>query len=182
VATHSVLAHAPHFLLGLLVGLVYVKRVSKGEASASSSALREIAVVASVILILLILSTPLDGFFSVPFGRYNFPVVPILIAWLILETPRTRLARAALDVAPLHWLGVLAFGVYVYHYPCLRAVGGIMERGGLSVADHWALFGVVSFVLTIVVAGLSYAVIETPIAHLARPRRGQPRSTVLTAS
>jgi peptidoglycan/LPS O-acetylase OafA/YrhL len=183
VATHSLFAHAPHFLLGLLAGLVYVRRISSAEtpASAWAAALREVAVCAAVVVILLILSTPLDDWFSIPYGRYNFPVVPLLITWLILEIPRTRLARSALDFAPLHWLGVISFGVYVYHYLCLLAVGAVMERAGFSAAEHWAMFGATSLVLTIVVAGLSFVALERPIARLARPREGRQRAAVLTA-
>jgi peptidoglycan/LPS O-acetylase OafA/YrhL len=57
-----------------------------------------------------------------------------------------------------------------------------MERAGLSVVEHWAVFGAASLALTIVVAGVSFVAIETPLAHLMRPREGQPRGAVLTAS
>lgn len=184
VATHSLLAHAPHFLLGLLAGLIYVRRISRPDTPVGGgpSIAREIAVVTVGAAILLILSTPLDQWFSVPYGRYNFPFVPIAIAWLILETPRTRVVRALLDAPPLHWLGVISFGVYVYHHPCQRVIGALMARNGLSIADHWAVFGATSFALTVIVASLSFAAIESPILYLAKRRQQRHQALALSAS
>jgi len=183
VATHTLLAHAPHFLLGLLAGLIYVKRISNAATSAERpSTFREVAVCATVGVILLILSTPLDEWFAVPYGRYNFPFVPLMIAWLILEIPRTHLARSVLDVAALHRLGVISFGVYVYHHPCLRVTGSVMERAGFSIVEHWAVFGAASLALAIVVASASFVAIEAPLLQLARRREQRQHAAVLSAS
>jgi peptidoglycan/LPS O-acetylase OafA/YrhL len=49
-----------------------------------------------------------------------------------------------------------------------------------SIADHWAVFGVTSFALSIV-ASLSFAAIESPILYLAK-RRQQRQQAALSAS
>ena len=173
VATHSVLAHAPHFLLGLLAGLVYVRRVAGGGAAAGTGmrlAVGELSVWLAALVILVILATPLDDWFSIPYGRYNLPVVPLLITWIILEAPRTRLARWVLDAAPLRLLGVISYGVYVYHYPGMQAVQKAMEAAGLPVGHHWAVFAAASLALAIIVSALSFRLLEAPLARVGRRR------------
>jgi peptidoglycan/LPS O-acetylase OafA/YrhL len=175
VATRSVLAHAPHFLIGILTGLVYVRRAKLGVHDRLDRATwrSEGLVWLAMISIVAILTTPLaeSRWFSIPFGRYNLPMVPLLIAWIVLETPRTRLARALFDAAPLRWLGLISFGVYIYHHPVLNAVAKLMDRQGLSITDHAVLYGGVSLLLTIVVSGLSYVLMEAPLMRLVKRMR-----------
>lgn len=175
VATRSVLAHAPHFLIGILTGLVYVRRAGLGvhDAPDRETWRSEGLVWLAMAAIVVILTTPLaeSPGFSIPFGRYNLPVVPLLIAWIVLETPRTRLARAVFDAAPLRWLGLISFGVYIYHHPVLNAVAKLMDRQGLSIGEHAALYGGASLLLTIAVSALSYVLMEAPLVRLVKRRR-----------
>jgi peptidoglycan/LPS O-acetylase OafA/YrhL len=77
---------------------------------------------------------------------------------------------------------VISFGVYVYHHPCQRVIGALMARNGMSVTDHWAVFGAASFALTIIVAALSFAAIESPLLYLAKRRQQRQQAVALSTS
>jgi peptidoglycan/LPS O-acetylase OafA/YrhL len=173
VATHSLLAHVPVFLLGLLAAVLYVN----GERE-RGGVLLELSVWAAAIAVLLILSTPLADRLEMPYGRYVFPIVPLLIMWIILAAPRTYLARGILESPPLRLLGVISFGIYVYHYPAMELMEGVMRRGGAGVQDNPWLFGVSSLVLTVAVAAVSFVLIESPLLGLGRPAPQPGRAPV----
>lgn len=169
VATHSLLAHVPIFLLGLLTAVIYVN-----SDRARGGVVLELSVWAAAIAVLVILSTPLADRLEMPYGRYVFPIVPLLIMWIVLAAPRTHLARAILEAPPLRSLGIISFGIYVYHYPAMELVDGIMRRGGVSVQDQPAMFGAGSMVVTLAVAAVSYILIEAPLLRLGRQPAPEP--------
>jgi peptidoglycan/LPS O-acetylase OafA/YrhL len=76
------------------------------------------------------------------------------------------LARA-LRVAPLRWLGLVSYGVYLWHWPVYVVVDG--RRTGL---EGWSLVAV-RVAVTLVFATASYVLVEQPV------RRGRPVSRAL---
>jgi peptidoglycan/LPS O-acetylase OafA/YrhL len=72
-----------------------------------------------------------------------------------------RFARV-LSVKPLHFLGTISYGIYLWHWPIIVYVTG--TRTGLS---QWPL-DILRVVLTLVVSTASYYLVERPIrqAHL----------------
>ena len=58
---------------------------------------------------------------SVP-GRYLFPWMPALAAIVVITAPFGPIARKTLDVWPLRWLGLISYGVYIFHVPCMQVV------------------------------------------------------------
>jgi peptidoglycan/LPS O-acetylase OafA/YrhL len=163
----------PHFLMGAVAGLFLAHRGQRDLAAGSGRGgwLLEASVWITAALILIVLSTSLDERFSIPFGRYNLPWVPVLITWLIVAAPRTVLARAVLEAPPLRWLGVVSYGVYVYHYLALQAAARLLRMAGADISDYWLLFGVASLIVTIVIAGASHRWLEAPIM---RRRQANP--------
>lgn len=73
--------------------------------------------------------------------------------------PHRLVLTTVLSWRPLVWLGLVSYGVYLYHWPI--DVWLDTDRTGL---DGWALFGVQT-ALTLVVAALSYRFVEQPIRH-----------------
>jgi peptidoglycan/LPS O-acetylase OafA/YrhL len=182
VATHSVLAHVPHFLLGMLAGLAFARRNMSDAVAVTPSILRELSVWLAGLAVLVVLSTTVGDWLSVPYGRYHFPFVPLLLMWIILEAPRTSAARRFLEAWPLRRLGIISFGVYVYHYPAMDFSQTLLHRFGLSVSRNWAVFGLVSLALSIAVAAVSYLLIESPLVRLSRPRqRTRPAEAMAVA-
>jgi peptidoglycan/LPS O-acetylase OafA/YrhL len=164
---YSLLAHLPHFLLGTLTAWMFAvwrPRPAEGSWGGAADAVLWIA----AILVFVVLATPFDDVLRIPHGRYNLPFVPLLLCVVILLVPRTATGRVVFDSAPFRGLGAVSFGVYLYHLPIQHVTARVMERVSLAVPDHALLFGAASLVATIVVATLSYWIVERPIVRLAR--------------
>ena len=169
VFTYSLLAHLPHFLLGVLGG--------GGHAALQAARRRHFFAVQggveggvwiAAVLVFVILATPLDSQLSIPFGRYNLPVVPVLLTLIVLGTSHTILLRALLELTPVRWLGQVSYGVYIYHLPILNVVGRRMQNYGLEVKEHWLVLLVVALALTLAMAALSFYLVERPIFRRMR--------------
>lgn len=167
--TYSLLAHLPHFLLGMATSRLFVARSrSSVPGTAPKPWLSEALLAASLAAILVILSTPIDALLQIPFGRYNLPYLPLLLCAVIALTPGTALGRQLLGSAPLRGLGLISYGVYIYHLPIQNFLARQMPRISLNPVDHWAVFGAVSLALTLAVALLSYQWLERPIVRALR--------------
>ena len=83
--------------------------------------------------------------------------------------------RSLLSVDPLRRLGIISYGVYVYHWPIFLLANE--ARTGLS---HGALFAV-RVGLTLAVATLSYVLLERPIRTGCRPRLPRLGTPILAA-
>jgi peptidoglycan/LPS O-acetylase OafA/YrhL len=170
--SHSVIAHLPHFLLGVYCGRIYLYRSKRLSEPSRGHRLRNDAVFwGSAALIVVILGTGLDGSLTLPFGRYNFPVVPVLIALILLSAPRSLVARGCLEGNILRLLGVVSYGIYLYHLPIMNVTGRMMGYAGLGVSEHWATFLAASLTLTVIAATATYVAFERPILNLARRGR-----------
>ncbi|MBF7072155.1 acyltransferase family protein [Glaciecola sp. MH2013] len=155
--TYSLFAHLPHFLLGVLSANFFTKSKSK---------LAELSFWGSCLFVFLILATSADDDFQWDFGRYNFPFIPILLAIMVLSVAKTRLASAILETWILRWMGLLSYGIYLFHYPIQKAVKQVIELAGADVQNQSMLFFLLSLILTLVVSYAAYKLIERPvIAH-----------------
>ena len=74
--------------------------------------------------------------------------------------------RTGFSFGPLVHLGRISYGVYLYHWPVFAVLGP--SRVGL---EGWALFGV-RMAVTLVIAELSFHLLEQPLRHgVTAPRR-----------
>ncbi len=171
VLEHTLLAHLSHFLIGILAASVFValRQTSTQDPGQRIDGSRrwltsDLLFWSSLLAIVLILSVPdLDNRFQVPHGRYNLPYIPLLIAVMIISAPHARLAGRILNFRPVLLLGVISYGVYVYHLPCMKVIARAMQFIHWTPARNWVLFGIISLALTIVVSTISYLFVERPI-------------------
>lgn len=112
----------------------------------------------------------------------GFPLLAIAAAGVIaaaVHPSRGPLGRR-LSFAPLCWLGVVSYGLYLIHWPVFVWLDE--DRTGLK---GWPLFGV-QLAVSLVLAAASYAAIESPIRRggLARARQlvVVPTAIVLVAA
>jgi peptidoglycan/LPS O-acetylase OafA/YrhL len=168
VITYSLGAHLPHFLLGVLTGGLFA---SHGGGTARGAGWRDGAVALVLLALAVILSTPLDEVLQVPAGRYNLPFVPALLCVLIFLVPSSRLGQALFDSTPMRLIGAVSYGVYLFHLPVLNVTARAMNRVGWPIGTHTLLYGAASLALTLVVATLSYRLIERPVMRAVRARR-----------
>jgi len=160
---YSLLAHLPHFVLGILAAKVFL------STNESNSMVRRFAPLTSwlcVLVCMIIMATPADDWLSIPYGHYNLPYIPILLSLLICTAPFAKSLKSILESAPLRILGLLSYGVYIYHLPILSFTAKILKRIDVLPGSHPALFFLISFSLTLLIAFLSLVWVESPFLRL----------------
>ena len=169
VLSHSLLAHLPHFFLGVIASCLFLRvdgRVSAGRGMVQR--ISEAIFWGALALALMFTGTSLEEPIQIPYGRYGLPLVPLLLAAMIFTAPWTRFARRCLDARPLRGLGLISYGVYIYHLPCLTLIDRTMARHGLDAAAHPLPFGAAGLALSVLVATVSFVVIERPVMKAVR--------------
>ena len=162
---YSLFAHLPHFLIGVFAASLYRYEYINNR---STKGFAEFAFWSAGILIFVILATDLDIVLQLSYGRYNFPFVPILLGVVVFTAPLTQIAKSALEFAPIKWMGVISYGIYIFHYPIQKATLTGFSAIGLDAKQHIVLYVVVSFAITLLLSHLSYKLIETPILQRFR--------------
>lgn len=170
VFSHSVLAHLPVFLLGIIAaGLVWQRHSAASQGV--SRAWADAAIPLAAAAVAAILTTALDERLQTPHGRYNWPYVPLLLAIIVAALPASGLWQRTLEFWPLRQLGIISYGVYLFHLPCQRLVEKGLERAGRSAHSDWHLFALASLTLTIVLAAVSFHLFERPLWQWLAGRR-----------
>lgn len=106
----------------------------------------------------------------------NDPVIGLMIAAVIWVLLRPDMGKAwvnrFLASRPMHWTGELSYGIYLWHYPCLRLLPKIFPRhwGGM---ENSALALAICLVFTLVAAALSYFLVEKPVLNWVAKRQRQ---------
>lgn len=187
VLSHSLLAYLPHFLLGMLAALVFAVTMKPDDTGASQRRLlNDLFFWLALAGIVIILGIPAqDAQWRIPsgagvvgnlfrddamLGRYNFPYVPLLVAILIITAPRATLTTKLLQFRPLRSIGIISYGLYVYHLPCLSFLNRLMTKANMPVQEHWIFFGLTGLAMALIVAMISFVFIERPLMKWSRRR------------
>jgi peptidoglycan/LPS O-acetylase OafA/YrhL len=144
--------------------------------------------------------TGLAGALLIPFGYgiayfgYKWPTLrPLTVLWLFVGTAllstgatlltiqlnevawRGRLATLAghVVISPLRALGRISYGMYLYHYPILRALSPRMLEAEGAARYGWLALGLL---LSVLAATLSYRWIERPILKWSARFRSTERA------
>jgi peptidoglycan/LPS O-acetylase OafA/YrhL len=94
----------------------------------------------------------------------------VVVGHVVVRSP------AALRWAPLRAVGLISYGLYLWHYPLLRIVAARAADGHASAGGR-----LLAVVLAFLAAVLSYALVERPLLRLKRyfPAGGTTRSEPL---
>lgn len=100
----------------------------------------------------------------------TLPALGLLYAVLAMPAGGGRAWRLA--TAPLHGLGVVSYGLYLWHYPVQWL---LRQQLGGFVPPHWGVegFALASLLLTLPIALLSWGLLERPVLGWARRRRAR---------
>lgn len=110
---------------------------------------------------LVIISLRMDEF-SWRLYHGGFAAVALLAAILIFAAtdPRARLLPGLLGWAPFRWLGTRSYSIYLWHWPIF-----VFTRPQLDVPFDGAALMAVRFGLAVLLAELSYRLIERPLRY-----------------
>lgn len=108
-------------------------------------------------------------------GLLNYPTNALCIALLVLTLPLSTIGNRWLETRPLQFLGEISYGIYLWHWPIQIAVFGGTLPDRLEAPATLLVCGLVSLVLSILLASLSYWLIEKPAIQWARQRHLPPR-------
>ena len=166
VVTHSLLAHLPLFIFGVVAGWLFIYLNQQYARHADfQRRCSEFSFWCCLVLLFLLLSSELGEKIQVSYGRYGLPLIPLLLAVLVVSTPFTLFANKILDSTLLRRLGLISYGIYIYHLPCLNWVDRTMQQYGWDSPEHWLVLGGSSVILTLMIASLSYLIIERPVLN-----------------
>lgn len=164
VVSQSLLAHLPHFILGILAGAATLILMPKNGAEKDKcSLLYDGGLVLAVIMLLVLLGTSWGDTIQIPYAPYGFPLIPLILAGVTVFIPCSRYTAVMLDSKVMRHLGKVSYGVYIYHLPVLIFVDHKMSMNGVDAREQWAYLAIISGLLTLLAANLSYYLVERPI-------------------
>lgn len=90
----------------------------------------------------------------------------LLLASLVIR--EEHWLRRPLGLWPLKRMGMISYGMYLYHMWCLHVVRQGLRASGLDYEVRQWIFPIAGLLLTVAVAELSFRLIETPILRLKK--------------
>ena len=97
---------------------------------------------------------------------WGYSLLNYWFAVTIYAVAREGLFNRFLETKPLRYLGKISYGLYVYHLAIIWFVGRIRDVIEMQEPTAKFLTAVISFVVSIAVASLSYFALEKPILNL----------------
>lgn len=187
---YSPLGHGWWFALGMGVAVVSVWVQERGRVPAvlrlagwRSAVPWAVAALLYVLLSVVVLDpSPGEG---LPHDQYRieyllFGVIAVLILLpAVFGDTGTSFPRRVLRNQVLGWLGLISYGMFLWHWPVMWA----LVRGGVNGwLPHlsFLVLSVTTFAATVACASVSYYLVERPLMRLKDPgrRRRAPRARV----
>ena len=106
---------------------------------------------------------PMTGFYKEVWG---YSLLNYLFAVLIYCVARENFLTGILDSAPLRYLGKISYGMYVYHYGIIAICRAVFRKYELGYALRSPQMFFIALGATLLVATLSFYLLEKPIINL----------------
>ncbi|MBF4576698.1 acyltransferase [Frondihabitans sp. VKM Ac-2883] len=176
VASRSLLVHAQLFALGMTATLLFVA-VQRAAFSGEGRRILRLAALVVAIGAAVVCLAHRRSDLADTLAALSFAAL-LLVAVVPGRTGRPGLVGRMLDLPVLRGLGLISFGVYLWHMPVVRGLDRWVPRIGGGGWPHYlaavALVGAVSVAL----ATITYLVVERPAMRLrSRLSPRGPRST-----
>ncbi len=147
VVYYSTFTRAGEILAGAILAVALHRR------RVSSNGTRVAGFVGAVGVVALLAVSRFTSLDTAAYGSGGLLVVGVLSAFTVAAVSRARVVSRVLDVAPMAWLGLRSYGIYLFHWPIVIALREL--RVGAA--------GAVAVPLTLAVTVLSYHVVEMPV-------------------
>lgn len=106
---------------------------------------------------------PMTGFYKEVWG---YTVLNYFFAVLIYCVARTNFLTGILEIAPMRYLGKISYGLYVYHYGIIAIAVAFFREYNLPYSVRSPQMFVVAMGTTLLIATLSFYLLEKPIINL----------------
>jgi peptidoglycan/LPS O-acetylase OafA/YrhL len=173
--------HSFGLAIGAFLAVLLLERGRGVSGRVSRWTLTPVGVLALVALLALAVLMPGD-LPEVSLGGLVLVALLSAVAIASLLVPGSPLARW-LDLAPIRWIGVRSYGIYLWHWPVFVLLASALPTWSHEPATTYALGGI-ALAVTLIAAALSYRFVEQPIrrrgfrataravfARAPRPRR-----------
>jgi peptidoglycan/LPS O-acetylase OafA/YrhL/glycopeptide antibiotics resistance protein len=172
VLSKSTLAHLPIFLLGCALGYV-ASKLPVSAPSGVARGCRMVAFWAAVALVAAMTATPCRELLSPAHARFGYPLLPAALAVVVLLVRDSGIVRL-LELAPVRWFGLLSYGIFIYHFTCLKIAATFADVTGIAWLHTLGGIVAVGGSLTLIIAALSYYLVEEPLVRrLGAERRAR---------
>lgn len=151
---------------GLAMGIIFAFIWNKEKGSLSKEWLSAqpwipaLAPVGLIGFILIVMLVPDTAAFTYPFGLVLGSLFSLFLVGAVIIRSDALFTRI-MELAPLRWIGVRSYGIYLWHWPML-VFGRILIPTAMGTVENVAvdvLFALISFVAS----DLSYRFIEEPM-------------------
>jgi peptidoglycan/LPS O-acetylase OafA/YrhL len=179
VVARSMFVHGDLFAYGMFVALMYVA-FETGRLAVSSTPMWRLAAASAMLV-----SLALAARHVVPGYENSFAAIAAasLLVFVLLSGPDGRLNWAAriLETPPMRWLGLVSYGVYLWHIP---VIWWLQKRDLLLTGDSIPRYlGNLAWVsgITLVLAAASYHLVEKPALALKKRTDAREAPAALAA-
>lgn len=117
------------------------------------------------------------GFLGIPYG---YPWMPLAIGVALVALPSSILTGRLLDNRVSRFVAQISFGIYIWHFLIIGLMARLLPPSFQTGGDHgwtiWLLSSAAAIALSVVVATLSFHLLEQPVVRWARglERRSRP--------
>jgi peptidoglycan/LPS O-acetylase OafA/YrhL len=118
------------------------------------------------VLALVACGAVLDGAGTFPGWQAGWPVLAGVLILVAGDAGGRFGAHRVLSSRPLQWLGLRSYGIYLWHWPIL-----VLYLASTDLERPTAVDGAAIALASVVLAGLTYRLVERPSGNLLRSRR-----------
>lgn len=151
---------------GLAMGIIFAFIWNKEKGSLSKEWLSAqpwipaLAPVGLIGFILIVMLVPDTAAFTYPFGLVLGSLFSLFLVGAVIVRPDALFTRI-MELAPLRWIGVRSYGIYLWHWPML-VFGRILVPTALGTVEN-VLVDVLFAAISFVASDLSYRFVEEPL-------------------